>query len=93
MWGSAAETFGNPGGASMSSTVSRFSGRDLQRVRAIREYSRTDLAAEVGVAHETLVAWEREQSTPRADSLATLSKVLGCSIDAFFTNGTENDPA
>jgi DNA-binding XRE family transcriptional regulator len=55
--------------------------------------SRTVLAADIGVAVETLVTWETGRATPHADSLAALSAALGCSIDALFSELTENDPA
>lgn len=54
--------------------------------------SRTALAADVGVAVETLVAWETGRSSPRADTLAALAGRLACSIDGLFAPVNDEDP-
>lgn len=77
----------------MSSFVQQFSPPSLRALRTKRGLSRTDLAARIGVMYETLVAWEAGRQDPRADSLAALSAVLGCSVDALFASPSENDPA
>lgn len=51
-----------------------------KRLRAARgKLSQSDLAAQVGVAHNTLSRWERDQQIPDANSLAAICSKLSIS--------------
>lgn len=71
--------------------MKRFSGQLLKEARERQELTQPRLALALSNHYENRIVpaqsisdWERAVYSPNAESLAALSKVLGCSIDHFF---------
>lgn len=48
-----------------------------------------ELAAQIGVTHQAIGAWERGEALPGADRLPALAAALGCSIDELYEGGPD----
>ena len=69
----------------------------IQR-RELKKWSRRDIIValhDLGVeVHENTIAnWEAGDTTPDADKLGALAKVLGCAIEDFFSPETKREAA
>lgn len=67
----------------------RFTGDELKRRRLAAGLSRNDIVAEFirageRVSEATLIRWEAGDSQPRAEDLAMVASILGCSLDDLF---------
>ena len=56
-------------------------GERLQRLREAHDMSKTELAQKLFVSVQAVAKYEKENSLPSAQSLITISKLFGCSID------------
>lgn len=65
-------------------------GRNIKAARLAKEWTQTELAAEIGVREsQTISNWERGQNAPHGDNLAALASVLGHDIGWFYTDHDE----
>jgi transcriptional regulator with XRE-family HTH domain len=60
-------------------------GRRIVRLREAKGWSRTDLAARLGVSRERLGNWERGRHAPPLGAQLALSRSLGISLDELVT--------
>lgn len=70
---------------------SMFSGNKLKKLRLRKKLSHTDLVFELDkiglrVSRPTIVNWEDNVTTPRADDLAILAKYFKVSMEYFFAS-------
>lgn len=56
----------------------------IDKFRKKKGYTQIDLADRLNVSQQTIAAWETGKSSPTADKLPKLAKVLGCRIDDLF---------
>ncbi len=56
-------------------------GKNLQRLRKQKNLTQEALAEAVGVARQTIVKWEAEESTPDLEMSGRLASALGVSLD------------
>ncbi len=56
-------------------------GKNLQKLRKQKNLTQEDLAEAVGVARQTIVKWEAEESTPDLEMSGRLAAVLEVSLD------------
>jgi transcriptional regulator with XRE-family HTH domain len=55
-------------------------GRRIKKIRKGLDKLQRQLAAEVGVSHQTIGKWERDEVKPNSENLPPLSRALGKSI-------------
>ena len=71
-------------------------GRRIVRLREAKGWSRTELAARLGVSRERLGNWERGRHAPPLGAQLALSRTLGISLDELVTGeaaaGRERGP-
>ena len=63
---------------------------NIKKAREKVGLTQQELANELGVVQSTVAMWETQSSSPRADKLPALAKVLGCTIDELL-KGDESD--
>ncbi len=56
-------------------------GKNLQKLRKQKNLTQEALAEAVGVARQTIVKWEGEESTPDLEMSGRLASALGVSLD------------
>ena len=56
-------------------------GKNLQKLRKQKNLTQEALAEAVGVARQTIVKWEAEESTPDLEMSGRLASALGVSLD------------
>lgn len=59
-------------------------GPMLSRARKARDVLQRDLAAQLAIRVETLSSWERGHTTPDADQLRELCRILHVSADVLL---------
>lgn len=59
-------------------------GERIRRLRRQRGWTQCELAAETGVARNTLAKWETDVCLPRTVPLFDLARALGVSMDAVL---------
>jgi transcriptional regulator with XRE-family HTH domain len=62
---------------------------DHERIRQLREglgWSAEELADRIGVARQTVHAWEAGQYQPQLDKLLLIVNVTGAKLDSFFAS-------
>lgn len=62
----------------------------LTHVRKARGISRAELARLIGMDVETIGRYERGDREPKASTIVSLSRVLGCSIEDLLGVGKED---
>lgn len=62
----------------------RFDRRRLREVRRARDLTQSDVAKAVGVSDPAVASWETGHSSPDAERLPALAKVLGQDLDHLF---------
>lgn len=73
-------------------SLAAFSGDRLQDLRREAGFSRTALAAKIGLSYGAVESWEQGAFEPSLRSLISLMKVLNCSFeDLCLVNA--DDPA
>ncbi len=65
-------------------------GYQIAKAREAKGFSSLQLAQRVGVEEDTLLDWESERSSPRANRLAQIAGILGVPL-AWLIAGEEND--
>lgn len=68
-----------------------FSGVALKKARLLKGYSMEELGKEVNVSQQMISKYEKESSTPTAEVLIELSKVLGFPTSFFYTEQVISD--
>lgn len=61
-------------------------GKELEKLRKAKGLSQLELAEELGVSRQTVSRWERGKAAPSAESLATLGRAYGVSVDELLCN-------
>ena len=62
---------------------------NLARIRAMKGYTQTQLAAAAGLTQETISLYENGRQKPFPESLKKIAIALDCSLDELFgINGT-----
>lgn len=65
-------------------------GVRLRRLRSSKKITQQKLADAIGVSKTSVIYWEKDENTPKHDSLTALAKVLGTSTD-WLTSGKESE--
>jgi SOS-response transcriptional repressor LexA len=65
-------------------------GVRLKRLRNSKKITQQKLADAIGVSKTSVIYWEKDENTPKHDSLTALAKVLGTTTD-WLTSGKEGD--
>lgn len=65
-------------------------GVRLKRLRNSKKITQQKLADAIGVSKTSVIYWEKDENTPKHDSLTALAKVLGTTTD-WLTSGKESD--
>lgn len=60
-------------------------------MRVNRGFTQQVLADRLGEKRATIAKWEQDGSFPRASALPKLADTLGCTIDALYGRGEENE--
>jgi len=60
----------------------------IRELRKNAKISQARLAEMSGVKQPTVVAWEKNESQPKADKLPVIAKALGCEIADLYEEGT-----
>jgi transcriptional regulator with XRE-family HTH domain len=59
-------------------------GIRLRKLREAAGLSTRELARQIGTNHSTIVFWEKGDSIPRSEVLASMSKSLGVSVEVLL---------
>jgi len=65
-------------------------GIRLKQLRKDRKLTQQQLADKVGVSKTSIIYWEKDENTPKHDSLVALAGSLGCSIQ-YLLDGSDKD--
>lgn len=65
-------------------------GIRLKQLRKDRKLTQQQLADKVGVSKTSIIYWEKDENTPKHDSLVALAGTLGCSIQ-YLIDGSDKD--
>lgn len=65
-------------------------GTRLKDLRKSRHLTQQQLADKVGVSKTSIIYWEKDENTPKHDSLLSLATTLGCSVD-YLTEGKDKE--
>ncbi len=65
-------------------------GHQIAKAREAKGFTSLQLAQRVGVEEDTLLDWESERSSPRANRLAQIAGILGVPL-AWLIAGEENE--
>ncbi|WP_125568635.1 helix-turn-helix domain-containing protein [Companilactobacillus insicii] len=66
-------------------------GNQIKKFRTDAEMTQNDLADKLNVSRQTISKWELERSYPDIESLITLSKVFGVTVDSLLGLTDKND--
>ena len=61
----------------------------IRRLRVIQGLTQQSLALQLGVTQGLISQWEIGETSPRADKLPLLARILGCSIDELYRDNKE----
>ena len=75
----------DPEEASEAEALIQGLGQRIMDLRTCKGWTRTDLAAVLGVSRERLAKWEGGQHAPPLEMLLALRRALGTSIDELVT--------
>jgi transcriptional regulator with XRE-family HTH domain len=67
-------------------------GKRLKATRENKGFNKSELAEAIGIHYSQLGRYERDESTPTADTLKRLANALGVSAD-YLMNGTAKEMA
>ena len=59
---------------------------NLKLLRKNKNFSQIQLASELGVSQQAVAKWESGKSTPRADKLFKLAKILNFTVDELISD-------
>ena len=59
-------------------------GELIAKMRKLRGYSQKQIALKLGVSQGTISQWENDISTPPADQIVKLAKILGVSVEELM---------
>lgn len=62
----------------------RATEKKLKGLRRSCGLTQKDVADAIGVSQVTVCQWENGDNMPRADKLAAIAKLYGCTIDELF---------
>ncbi|MCU4576104.1 XRE family transcriptional regulator [Acinetobacter courvalinii] len=65
-------------------------GSRLKDLRKERKLTQQQLADKVGVSKTSIIYWEKDENTPKHDSLTALAQTLGCPIDYLLSGSDKN---
>lgn len=68
-------------------------GVRLKRLRTSKKITQQKLADAIGVSKTSVIYWEKDENTPKHDSLTALAKVLGTTTDWLTSGKEDNAPA
>lgn len=75
--------------------MARTKSRVRNRIRELRfmnnEMTQADLANQIGVARQTIIAIEQGRFSPSLESALRLARVFGVAVDEIFTLNDESD--